>query len=359
MIGELPRIRERWEDFEVEEVPVEEPTGAGEHCWLWVEKRGRNTEEVARELARGAGCAAAQVGFAGRKDRRAVTRQWLSVPGLNPEAAREVKIDGVRVLRAVPSRAKLRLGELRGNRFRLKVRGVDAGLAHAARSAAVEIARFGMPNAFGSQRFGRDGANVERGLELLLPRVATESRERSRHRGGRRRERFWIAAVQAEVFNRFLERRPLPPHRAQPGDLVLDHAAGVVRWIGADGAEGLVPALDAFRISPTGLLFGTKVRRARGVPGALEGEILEELGLSGVEGHPALRRLGLFGDRRPLRVPVEGLSLEHEEGRLRLQVFLPAGSYATVLLEALLPGGFRAAGAEKPLREGDPGPGIG
>src|SRR6185436_20892176 len=128
----MPRIKVQPEDFVVEELPLYAPSGAGEHTWVEVEKRLRTTEEVASELAAAAGVDAGRVGWAGRKDREAVTRQWLSVPGLAPARAEQLAGDGWRVLRAAAHGERLRLGELVGNRFRIVVRDVDEAAASAA-----------------------------------------------------------------------------------------------------------------------------------------------------------------------------------------------------------------------------------
>ena len=122
------RIAATPEDFVVEELPLYAPAGEGAHTFVRVEKRLRTTEEVAADLARAAGVSARDVGYAGRKDRRAVATQWLSVPGLDPERARDLALPGVQVLDAGRHPHKLRTGHLRGNRFELVVRGVDAAL---------------------------------------------------------------------------------------------------------------------------------------------------------------------------------------------------------------------------------------
>ena len=163
----MARLRSLPEDFCVDELPLYRPSGSGEHTFLHIEKRLRTTEDVAHLLARFAGARTRDVGFAGRKDRVALTTQWYSVPGLDPERAREFALPGVRVLDAIRHGHKLRTGHLSGNRFRIFVRGVDARQSEAAIRRLEEIRRVGMPNRFGAQRFGRDGENAERGRRLL------------------------------------------------------------------------------------------------------------------------------------------------------------------------------------------------
>ena len=93
-------IRSCPEDFVVEEIPRVQPEGEGSHLWLWVEKRSANTDWVAKEIARVAGCAARDVGYAGLKDRHTITRQWFSVP-VTPTTQKTLEdagIEGVKIL---------------------------------------------------------------------------------------------------------------------------------------------------------------------------------------------------------------------------------------------------------------------
>src|SRR5262245_26115923 len=173
--GDLPGtggvLRSRDEDFVVEEQPAYEPAGQGDHVFVWIEKRGLTTPMAAEGLARALGVAARDIGWAGMKDRRAVTRQWLSLPPpVTPEAALAAAVPGLAVLAARRHPHKLRTGHLRGNRFVLRVAGVGDSATAAARATAV-LERLaeppGAPNWFGEQRFGRDGDNAEAGRRLL------------------------------------------------------------------------------------------------------------------------------------------------------------------------------------------------
>ena len=169
--------REAPEDFVVEEIPLAPPGGAGDHLYLWVEKRGLPTLEAVRRLARWMGVPEEEAGYAGLKDAHAVTRQWVSLrcPGREAEARLARAAQGesgpggeIRVLHAARGRAKLRRGALRGNRFAVRLCGVTPeGERHARESLAVLEAR-GVPNGFGGQRFGAHGHTAEAGLALAL-----------------------------------------------------------------------------------------------------------------------------------------------------------------------------------------------
>ena len=316
------------DDFTVEEVPAYEPSGEGGHTFLWIEKRGRNTEDVARWLAREAGVSARDVGYAGRKDRFAVTRQYFSVPDFDPARASGLALEGVRVLRAAQHPHKLRTGHLRANRFALCVHGLDGEGFARADAVAERLRRVGLPNRFGDQRFGQGGDNVERGRKIL----AGGSRG-----GDRRQARFLLSALQAAVFNAVLETRAAPLDAVELGDLARRTDSGGLFLV--EDPEVDNERAGRFEISATGPLFGTRAEQPAGAVRAREEAVMRDFGLDPDAIRPP-RGVRLRGGRRPLRVPVGDLSLAHErdESRLRIHVELPAGSFATVLLEELLGG---------------------
>ncbi|MEJ2480153.1 MAG: tRNA pseudouridine(13) synthase TruD [Acidihalobacter sp.] len=223
-VAELPRsgvvagrglIRRETGDFVVEEIPVQQPDGAGEHLWLWVEKQGENTEAVAKRLARAAGVRPVAVGYAGRKDRHAVTRQWFSVhlPGTFGDAVPPgFETDHVRVLRTVRHSRKLRVGALRGNRFVLRIRELEADMDVLGQRLESASGR-GVPNYFGEQRFGRNGANLESAVGMFSGRP-----ERDRKRRG-----LYLSAARSAVFNGILAQRVLDGSWDEllPGEVVM------------------------------------------------------------------------------------------------------------------------------------------
>ena len=329
----MPRIRTQPEDFVVEELPEEPPCGAGHHTWLWLEKRCRNSEDVAHELARIAGVPADDVGFAGRKDRVAVTRQWFSVPGLDPALATSLELADARVLQAARHGRKLRAGMLRGNRFAITVRDVSPAQAATAQERLTELTRRGMPNRFGQQRFGSGGGNVQLGLEVLRGRTVNQPR---------RTRWLMVSALQSAVFNEVLARRPVPWDQVVLGEVAWEHATGWQFWV-EDAVQAATRA-ERFEISPSGPLFGYKAKRPRGVIGQLEKEVMADFGLADFDRMEVPRGLHLRGDRRPLRVLISEATCEPSEDALHLRFVLPPGSYATVLLEELFPGGLAEGG---------------
>ena len=314
------------EDFVVEELPAYEPQGEGEHTFLWIEKRLRNTDDVARELARAAGVSPRDVGYAGRKDRFAVARQYFSVPGLPVATALGLRLEDARVLRATPHRHKLRTGHLAGNRFELRVRGSGPEQVARSEQARPGLVEVGLPNRFGGQRFGRGGDNVERGRRLLAGEPLKVDR---------RKARFLVSALQAAVFNEVLRTRSLRLDEVEEGDLARRTDSGGIFRVEDVAAEN--QRARRFEISATGPIFGTRVESPTGAVAAREREAMATFGL---DSDPLLAPKGvrMRGARRPLRVPVHNLSLEHERETLHIRFELPAGSFATVFLEELLGG---------------------
>lgn len=336
-----PRLRTVPEDFVVEELPLYAPDDGGDHGWLWVEKRLLTTDQALDALARATGAPRHELRAAGRKDRVAVTRQWLSVPHLAPEAARELDLPaGLRVLDARRHSHKLRTGDLAGNRFRIVVRGVDTALAESARGRFETLVRRGLPNRFGDQRFGRHGDNAARGAEIL---------RRGIFRGDRRSAMLLVSAFQSLLFNEILAARGDDYDRLLPGDLLVDHRSGLV--ILARDPEADAARLAAFEASPTAPLVGTKCPLARDTAGALERRILAAHGVD-PRGLRPPRGLTVAGERRPLRARLTDATLDHGADALTLAFTLPAGSFATVLVEEVVPGVVDASRESAVAEEG-------
>ncbi len=320
----MPWLRTAPEDFRVDELPLYDAAGEGAHTFVRVEKRERTTEQVARDLARAAGVAAREVGYAGRKDRLAVATQWFSVPGLECAAALRLALPGARVLEAAAHPHKLRTGHLRGNRFRILVRDVAASACREAERRLERLVRRGMPNRFDAQRFGRDGNNAELGMRLL--RGGTPPRDR-------RAARFALSALQAEIFNVLLADRADALDRIERGDVAVVHRSGGLFVVEDPLREA--PRAEAFEISATGPIFGTRVRQPSGAVAARERAALEARGIDLENLHPP-RGIRMRGARRALRVQPEAVGVERVREGLRLDFTLPPGSYASVLVAELL-----------------------
>ena len=216
--GASATLKQHNADFIVTELPLQQPSGAGEHLWLDIEKDGANTAFVAQQLAEAAGVRDMDVGYAGLKDRHAITRQWFSIhlpKGDTPDLT-QLQHPEFKVLQQSRHVKKLRAGDLQGNRFRILLREVrgDRGAIDANLRA---VAAHGVPNYFGAQRFGHDGGNVEQGRAML-------ARARSVCANPKKKG-IYLSAVRSFVFNEVLALRIQRGLWGQtlPGD-VLDAA---------------------------------------------------------------------------------------------------------------------------------------
>ncbi|MEZ6196260.1 MAG: tRNA pseudouridine(13) synthase TruD [Planctomycetota bacterium] len=310
------------EDFAVEELPAYEASG-GAHLHLVLRRAGRNTHDLARELAALLGAREDEVGYAGRKDRHAVTTQAFTVhaPDLEPdEAASRVAAElGVEVLAASRHGNKLRLGHLRGNRFTLRIRGARAGAADLSRAALERLAAEGAPNYFGAQRFGRGGDNVARGLAILRGR-----------RAPRRERDLMVSALQAALFNDWLARRSEDGllDVLLEGDLARTARGGL---FDVEDAAVEAPRLAAGEIEITGPIFGAKMRAAGGAAGLREAAVLANHGLAPADFRPVRAE----GSRRPALLRPREVAVTTRDGDPVLSFVLPKGAYATVLLREL------------------------
>jgi tRNA pseudouridine13 synthase len=275
-------------------------------------------------LAAAVGIPARDVGYAGRKDRVALTTQWMSVPGLDPDKALGLELDGVRILEAIPHPHKLRTGQLRGNRFTIRVREVDDRVEAEARESLQRLVATGMPNRFGSQRFGHRGRNADIGRELLAGKRKVRDR---------RKARFLLSALQSEVFNRILDERRLPLDGVEAGDVAQVVESGGL-FIVEDVALENERARN-FEISATGPIFGTRVMEPAGAVAAREKDLMASMGIPPAAELAPPPGIRLPGARRAFRVRPENPAMIREGEALRLEFGLRSGSYATVLLGEL------------------------
>ncbi len=394
------RIKDRPEDFLVDELPLEEPCGSGEHLWLLVEKRDATTADISRALARHFQVAPGAVSVAGIKDKRALTRQVFSIhiPGRNPKSFPAFEHPQAGVLWADLHTSKLRRGQLAGNRFSIRIRGVSATGAIHAKRILDELAARGVPNRFGSQRFGVRGRNHlvgralwlgqwQEALDLMLspapgtpaaqqescdnyaagryesalrtmPRMLGLERSVLREfvktgkpakawKAVRPRERgFFISALQSAIFNDVLDRRIADDtyDRALPGDLLLTpdgRSPQAVPESSEVDSETLAGVAEFVR-TPSGPMWGTNMLRASGGVDAMEVEALAGAGLTlenlAAPADKAAEMTG--GTRRPLRVQVSNTGVEgglDEHGEfVRCSFDLPPGAFATEVMAAIM-----------------------
>jgi tRNA pseudouridine13 synthase len=315
-------MRSTPEDFRVEEIDAFEASGSGEHLLLTIEKREMNTAYAASQLAQWAGIAEMGVSYAGLKDRHAVTRQRFSVhlpKRVAPDPA-ELESSGLRVLKSEWHARKLPRGALAGNRFELILRDVE-GNAPDIEGRLAAIAKDGVPNYFGEQRFGRGGDNVGNALAMFAGR-----------RVRRDQRTMLLSAARSELFNRVLAARVSGAqwNRALDGEVWMLEGSrsvfGPEPW-----TEALANRLAGFDIHPTGPLWGRGSLRSTGAAADLEASALGDPRSLALRA--GLEAAGLKQERRSTRLRPLDLGWEwSDDSTLRLRFGLPPGTYATVVL---------------------------
>lgn len=323
-------LKQSPEHFVVTEIPLYEASGDGDHLYVNLTRRGWNTRDVAQALARLFNLNVDDVGFAGLKDRHALTTQTFSllrVPAADAAAriAAELPFEVHAITR---HRNKLRTGHLLGNRFAIFIADVTPDALPRAEAVTAALQARGIPNFFGAQRFGQEGDNAERGREVLLGR------------GPRQRwlRRFLISAFQSDLFNRYLEQRIAQGAFSHllPGDVAKKHSTGGLFIV--EDLEREQPRFQAGEISFTGPLFGTKMKAASAEAAVLEAGILEQAALppsafkkADVDGGRRLGRLLLD------RIELDGAALSADgDGGLWVRFTLPKGAYATIVLREIM-----------------------
>jgi tRNA pseudouridine13 synthase len=328
------RIKVEPEDFVVEERPAYLPSGDGEHLFLCIEKRDVAAEQLLRHVARALDIDQRDIGAAGMKDRRAVTRQWLSVPARCQDHLAALDTDRIRVLSSARHGNKLRTGHLTGNRFSILVRDVrpiePGDVATILTPLVDHIGRQGFPNFFGDQRFGRDGETLQLGYDLLSGRKTPKSIPYSRRRF---LLKLALSAVQSDLFNQSLADRLQDGTAATvfAGD-VLEVVASGGKFVAEDPAVEQ-PRVDAGETVITGPLFGSKMRVPTGQPADRELQLLVRHDLT----PESFRGFGdlLSGTRRPYLIRPGELTFAVADDGVRFDFTLPPGVYATTLLGTL------------------------
>jgi tRNA pseudouridine13 synthase len=323
------RIRVSPEDFQVDEQPLYLPCGEGEHLYIKVTKRLLSTPDLVGIISTAVGVKAQGIGTAGLKDARAVTTQMISLHLVTPEQLSRLKTDerilSIEILGR--HRNRLRPGHHAGNKFRLVIRDV----ADHARTSAPDVLhilrRRGVPHYFGPQRQGKKGENYQVGAALLADAARRAKMSRAK--------RMWhLNSFQSHLFNRILARRIDSIDRVFTGDWAIKTDNGACFQV--EDAEKEQPRADRFEISPTGILFGSRVSWASGEPGRIEEAVITETGTTKDALIAAGKACGFRGERRALRVPLAELEWSIDGSVLTLAFTLPPGAYATSVLRELM-----------------------
>ena len=330
-------------DFVVEEIPLYEFSGEGEHLILFVRKKSLATPEMIGIIARYLGIKNKEIGYAGLKDKHAMTKQYISLHKKYEEALEGFNHDGIKIISKTYHNNKLRIGHLKGNRFYIKVKKVNPTSAAKIDEALKSISKAGMPNFFGYQRFGNDGDNHILGEKL----AKGEAKERNP-----RVKKLLINAYQSHLFNLWLSRRleinslvssfkveeietllNLPngevakmktqehAFKLMSGDIMEHYPYGKLFEFEGDAKD--LTRFNERDISVTGLLCGKKVKMSGGSAGEIEKDFDDTINADGARRFAWIYPTEIEGRFKPV------------EAHYEMNFTLPKGSYATVLIEEI------------------------
>ncbi len=396
-------IRNQYEDFYVEEIPEMIPTGEGPNVWIWIEKVGRTTLDVVLDISRDLHISRKRMGFAGMKDKKALTRQWICIANMDSEEqfkqVEELDIYKTDFLEIKRGRKKLRMGQLKGNKFKILIRDLDdiEKSADIANEVLKELEVTGVPNYYGWQRFGKprtnthlvgealihndlkeavrryvgnpsqeeslenqkarqayDDGDLEKSLELMgkgmryekmmVRQLIKDSKKgelddkaymNAIHALPKPLQRMFVHAYQSYLFNDVVSRR-------------VD--MGINKFIEGDiiidNGEHIIrdktpeeyqELIDNFEVSPTVPLFGTKVPFAGGEVGEMEKSVLKSYNIDKSNFEvPKMPRLGSHGLRRSLRFQVWDACAKATDDGVLAEFSINKGSYATAVLREVM-----------------------
>jgi tRNA pseudouridine13 synthase len=386
-------IKDRPEDFFVEEIPLYECSGEGTHVYAEIEKRGLATLDALIKIAKALGIARRNIGYAGLKDARAVTRQWISIEHIDPERLTQLHETGIEVCQIQRHANKIKMGHLAGNRFIVRIRNLAVPVEEGetrARSVLDILSSRGVPNYFGPQRFGGRGDNQLLGAAIIhrnseqfidiflgLPDSSEQSviyaartlyeqgkfaeahQAWPKHYHDQRRalrvlmknpankahafnvidknhKRFFVSAFQSDLFNQVVSIRIPHIDKLLLGDMAYKHANGACFRV--EDPEAEQPRCAAFEISPTGPLYGYRTTEATGPAGEIETSVLAPTQLERED----FRRMSYYrakGARRPLRFQPREIDIRRGADAhgvyLELEFVLDSGCYATTLIREI------------------------
>ncbi len=319
-------IRSCPEDFVVDEVLGFEPDGEGNHAFLHIQKRNTNTEWLARQLSELAGVPLSEVGYAGLKDRHALTTQYFTV-NLSGKAEpdwQQLESDEIKVLEVGRHRRKLRRGRLRQNNFQITLRNLS-GSCDGIEQRLQQIRERGVPNYYGDQRFGHHGHNIDRAEAMFCGKW----RESDRHKRS-----LYLSAARSWLFNRVLSARVEQEswNQALPGESLITNgttSAFSVRILSREIEHKVMRG----ELHPSGPLWGRGRPTSLADALALEQSVLEaeETLCRGLE------QAGLEQERRALRLTLQSMQWRFIDSEtLVLNFSLPPGSYATSVLREIV-----------------------
>ncbi len=330
-------------DFTVEEIPLYAFTGVGEHLILKVRKKEMTTWEMLDAISNHVGIRRRDMGYAGLKDKHAMTIQYISVLGVHEEKLKAFEHEKIKILETFRHNNKIRVGHLKGNRFNIRLKKVLGVQKDKLDSVMKWIKNNGVPNYFGNQRFGNDGDNWVDGKKLIDGTLKIRDRKT---------KEFLMGSYQSYLFNGWLSKRmelnhllekfseteteqvmglpegSLKETKAQPnffklleGDTMMHYPYGRVFHV--EDLEEEARRFATKDIAPAGLLPGKKTKLSASIAGLIEADFAEEMNLNGA--------------RRYAWIQVTEISKNYveEKAQYELSFVLPKGAYATNVLDVL------------------------
>ncbi|OED30280.1 tRNA pseudouridine(13) synthase TruD [Methanosphaera sp. WGK6] len=395
-------IRELNEDFYVEEVPLALPTGEGPNTWIQIEKNGRTTLDVVLDMARALHISRKRTGFAGMKDRSAITRQWLCISNITPEELPnfEEVLHNVKVLDIKQNQKKLRMGQLKGNKFKINIKNTDDPCEDKkiAEEVLESLKITGVPNYYGYQRFGEvrstthlvgkclvesdikkavdtyignpnenehnqphearqlyDEGKLQESYNLMPKSMRYEKSMlkeliHAKEKRGEITEKDYIKAI--ESLPKPLKRMFVNAYESYLFNKIINERSKIginkyypgdiiidqeERWIHEIDETTIEEDINNFTVNPTAPLLGSKVPLAEGIQGEIEEKVIKEENITKKSFEcPKTPKLGSHGVRRSIRFKIEDTHVEEINNGIRVEFFIPRGCYATAVLREII-----------------------
>lgn len=395
-------IRNDNQDFYVEEVPLHLPTGEGPNTWIQIEKEGRTTLDVVLDMAKYLHISRKRTGFAGMKDRSAITRQWLCISNITPEELPDFEevLHNVKVLEVKQNQKKLRMGQLKGNKFKINIKNTNNPSEDKiiAEEVLESLKITGVPNYYGFQRFGEvrstthlvgkclvegdikkavdtyignpnesehnqpyearklyDEGKLQESYNIMPKSMRYEKSMlkeliQSNEKHGEIVEKDYIRAIEAlpkplkrmfvNAYESYLFNK-IVNERSKVG--INKYCEGDIiidedeRWIHEIDKETIQDDINNFSVNPTGPLFGSKVPFAEGIQGDIERKVIQEENITKEDFIcPKTPKLGSHGIRRSIRFKIEDTNVEKIDDGIQVEFFIPRGCYATAVLREIM-----------------------
>lgn len=395
-------IRQSNEDFYVEEVPLTLPSGQGPNTWIQIEKNGKTTLDVVLDIAKHLQLSRKRMGFAGMKDKSAITRQWVCISNITPEELPDDLEDvlyNVNILDIKSNQKKLRIGQLKGNKFKIAIKNIDdIGSAKENAEKVLDSLKItGVPNYYGYQRFGEIRSNthlvgkalvegnIKKAVDTyigipcegeyskiyearqlydegklqesydLMPKSMRYEKYMLKElihssKKGQLEERDYIKSI--EALPKPLKRMFVNAYESYLFNKIINERSKIginkyfdgdiiideeEHWVHEIDKNSIQEDIDNFKLNPTAPLIGSKVPLAEGVQGEIENKIIEEENIVKEDfACPKTPKLGSHGIRRSVRFKIDDTNVKSIDDGIEVEFFIPRGCFATAVLREIM-----------------------